>query len=904
MVHTGTKFFGFACYVLFILNGISGFSQTQPSKVTGVVSDQFGSLPGAKIEIAGTSISTSTDVNGFFELLLPTGSYNIQASFVMYSSQSEDVSLQPGDSVHIEYLLKSGFTIDEQVAVGSRSKPRTLLETTVPIDIIPQQSINMTNQVELGQIMHFLEPSFHSTHQTISDGTDHIDPATLRGLGPDQVLVLINGKRRHTSSLLNVNGTIGRGTVGTDLNAIPYSAIDRIEILRDGAASQYGSDAIAGVINIILKEQTGVNKVDGYVGTNKEGDGQLAFYNANIGFDVGDGGFANFTLEFRDREATNRSGAYTGNVYQTNDNSSDQELIQNRNFFNHTGFDEERVMEVGHSSARNISFFFNAELPVSNTIDVYANGGRNYRNGSAAGFYRFPKDSSRIVSSLYPDGFSPKIETDIRDGSITIGLKGIKNNWNIDISNTNGINELDFNITNSNNASLGTTSPTEFYAGGFLYSQNATNFDVSRTMNWLQGVNVAFGVELRLENYQILAGEDASWGNGMDSVLVGGRYVNSESGAQVFPGFRPENALSEFRTNSSWYFDIESKFTDRILIGTSGRYESYSDFGDQATWKLSGRYRLLEGTSLMMGYATGFRAPSLHQVHFNSISTQFPSGQPREVATLDNKTAVSAFDIDPLKPELSRHISAGVVSRINSKLSLSVNYYRISIDDRIVLSGSFSEGLASILQPLGVDVAQFFTNAIDTKTSGVEFSLYYKNSFGKGQLSSDLRANFNQTLLDGGIQASGALVGNETTLFNREEIGRIEEGQPSYKIILRNSIKRNKFTVALNGTLFGRVAYRHPDDGNASNWLLNEETNEVESRDQVFKPKLVTDLAITWNLHQNTRFTIGGNNIFDVYPDRHTHSGNISNGRFVYSRRVQQFGVRGAHYFARLSVSI
>lgn len=887
---------------IFLLLSFGTHGQT--AIVTGTASDQFGDLPGSKIEVLGTSISTSTDVNGVFQLILPAGSYSIQASFVMYSSELKTVELNPGDSIHLEYILKSGFTIDEEVSVGSRSKPRTLLETTVPIDIIPHQDLRSTNQVELGQILHYIVPSFHSTHQTISDGTDHIDPATLRGLGPDQVLVLINGKRRHTSSLLNVNGTIGRGTVGTDFNAIPYSSIDRIEILRDGAAAQYGSDAISGVINIILKEQTGVNQMDAYLGTNTEGDGELAFYNANIGFDIGNGGFANFTLEFRDRNATNRSGSYTGPVYINSNNSLDQSLINSRDFFNQTGYTDQRVMQVGHSEARNLSFFFNSELPISENISVYAHGGRNYRNGSAAGFYRFPKDSSRIVSSLYPDGFSPQIHTDIRDGSITFGLKGIKNNWNVDISNTNGINELDFNITNSNNASLGTASPTEFFSGGFSYHQNTTNFDVSRTMNWLKGVNIAFGVELRIENYQIEAGEEASWVNGMDTVFTSSGPVIGEPGAQVFPGFQPENELSEFRTNSSWYVDIESKLTDKLLIGTAGRYESYSDFGNQATWKLSGRYKVAKGTSATLGVATGFRAPSLHQVHFNSISTQFSGGLPQEVATLDNKSAVSAFGIEALKPEISNHISAGLVSRIVTNLSLSINYYMIRIEDRIVLSGSFGDGFESILTPLNVDEAQFFTNAIDTKTSGIEATAYYKALVGNGEWSSNLSVNFTRTKLDGAVKVAGPLVGQEDILFSREEIARIEKGQPSHKIVFRNSYKRGKYSINLNNTFFGKVTYLHPSDGDPANWQFNELTGEMESRDQVFSSKIITDLSFTWNFNAVTSLTLGGNNILDIYPDAHSHSSNISDGRFVYSRRVQQFGVRGAHYFIRFALNL
>lgn len=886
--------------LLFLLFS-SAYSQS--AVITGVVEDQFGSLPGANVKIEGTSISTSTDVNGFFSLELKPGEYDVSSSFVMYAPSFQTVRLGTQDSVHLTYLLKSGLTVEEEVSVGTRSKSRKVFETTVPVDVIPLQTIRNGAQVELGQILQYAAASFHSTHQTIADGTDHIDPATLRGLGPDQVLVLINGKRRHTSSLLNVNVTVGRGSVGTDFNTIPYAAIERVEILRDGAAAQYGSDAIAGVVNIVLKKQTGVTQVDGYMGTNTEGDGEMVYYNANMGFDIADGGFTNITLEFRDRGATNRSGAYDGAVYLNDNIEADLESIESRDFFSQTGYTGKRVMEVGHAAARNLSFFFNSEMPLSNKISLYAHGGRNFRNGSAAGFYRFPKDSSRTVHSLYPDGFSPRILTDIVDGSLSTGLKGEKNDWFLDVSYTNGLNELDFNIINSNNASMGAASPTEFYSGGFTYTQNTMNFDISRTMPWLKGVHVAFGTEMRIERFEIKAGDDSSWENTGDSLLVGGRYISLEPGAQVFPGFKPENELSEFRTNNSWYIDFESKLSKQLLIGTAARYESYSDFGDQGTWKLSSRYKVKDWLSINAGSSTGFRAPSLHQVYFNSISTQASNDQLVEVATLSNERAVSTFGIETLKPELSNHLSAGITSILSPNLSISASYYSIKIEDRIILSGSFDEGFEDILAPLNVDKAQFFTNAVNTKTQGIDVNINYIIDFEGAELTNSLMANFTMTDVTDEIKATGKLIGEEDQLFDRAEIARLEEAQPEYKLILRSFLKKNRYSVSLNNTLFGSVTYIHAGDEDPNNWVLNELSGEVESRDQTFRPKLVTDLSYTYEFTEQIKLTIGGHNVLNVYPDRHTHSANIEDGRFIYSRRVQQFGVKGAHYFVRFSLN-
>ncbi|MEM7549449.1 MAG: TonB-dependent receptor [Bacteroidota bacterium] len=913
-------------FCLAVISGISGFGVrmrklivlaitfyiiltkgvfAQDTFITGTVSDKFGNLPGARIAVEGTTISTSSDVNGKFVLEIDPGEYTIKASFVLYLTQEQQVFASSGDSINIDFVLESTFSIDEEAFVGSRSRPRSLLETTVPIDIIAQDRMSNSPQVELGQILHYSAPSFNSTRQTIADGTDHIDPATLRGLGPDQVLVLINGKRRHSSSLLNVNGTLGRGSVGTDFNAIPFGAVDRIEILRDGAAAQYGSDAIAGVVNIVLKEQTGVTEIDAQVGTNTEGDGETAYFNGNVGFDIGDGGFVNFTAEYRDREATNRSGNYTGPVYFNNNPAQDLALIQSRDFFRQTGFDDQRVMEIGNSAARNVSFFVNAEFPLSRVISLYAHGGRNFRNSEAAGFYRFPRDSSQVVQSLYPDGFSPRIRTDIQDDAITIGVRGLKNGWNLDFSNTTGMNEFDFNVLNSNNASLGDASPTEFFSGGFIYRQNVTNFNVSRTLNWLQGVNLAFGAEFRIENYEILAGEEASWINGQDTLFTENGAIARVPGAQVFPGFQPENELDEFRTNNAWYLDMESKLNDKLLVGAAARYETYSDFGDQATWKLSGRYELTDEISVSAGVASGFRAPSLHQVFFSNISIQFVDNEALRVGTFNNESTVAAaFGIDELKPEISRHISAGVVARPMKNLSITLDYYTIFIDDRIVLSGRFEEGNEDILAPLNVGAAQFFTNAIDTRTIGIDLVATYRESIGRGEFFTSLAGNFTNTKLDGPIQTSDALAGDEDILFNREEVSRIEVIQPNFKVISQSSYKLGKLSANLNHTLFGRVRFIDPNDGDPSNWPLNTLTGAIESRDQTFNPKIVTDLILSWQFNSNFRASIGGHNIFNIYPDEHTHSENTSLGRFRFSRRAQQFGVAGARVFLKASLTL
>jgi len=879
---------------------LNTFAQDRAT-ITGLVSDQFGTLPGAKISIEGTNLNTSTDVNGIYTINLEEGDYVVTANFVMYNSVSKSITVKVGETATLDFILETGFSIDQPVSLGSRAQPKSSLRTTAPVDIISPQDLTNATQIELSHILHYLVPSFHSTNQTISDGTDHIDPATLRGLGPDQVLVLVNGKRRHNSALLNVNGTVGRGTVGTDFNAIPVASVERIEILRDGATSQYGSDAIAGVVNIILKKQVEVIDIVGRVGVNSEGDGQTSYFSANFGFDIGDKGFINITGEYRSTEATNRAGNYTGPVY-SNTPSEDALLINNNNFFSTTGYDKQQIMEIGSAKTQNLAISFNGELPISETTSFYFNGGRNYREGKAKGFYRLPKDEDRVVLELFPNGFSPQILTDIQDDAVTAGFKGVKNNWDIDFSHSIGKNALDYTVNNSNNASLGIASPKTFYSGGFMYQQSTSNLDISRTYDWLHGINIAFGAELRVENYQIIAGEEASYIDGGSTYVDAfGDEQPSIPGAQVFPGFQPENELSRFRTNSAGYIDIETNVSEKLLIKTAARYESYNDFGGQLIWKVSGRYRVNDALGIRSGISTGFRAPSLHQVYFQNISSQFINGEIIQVGTFNNESAVAqeAFKIQNLKPELSRHYSLGVNGKLQDNFSFTLDYYYIKIKDRIVLSGRFDEGYETILEPFNVGAAQFFTNAIDSRTTGLDAAVQYKTTLSSGKLDASLAANFNKTKVIGDIKVSESLVGQEDVLFNREEIARVESAQPNYKFNNLLSYEFDNYKIVLGNTFFGDVTFMHPEDGNPDNWVLNEFSGQVETRDQKFTPKLVTDLAFSYKVSSTLEFTLGGNNIFNVYPDKHTHSANIDNGNFVYSRRVQQFGVDGSNFYFR-----
>lgn len=803
----------------------------------------------------------------------------------------------------------AGVSVDELFKLvheteGVRSgKVRTQLLSAIPVEVYTSELIENSGQVELGQVLQFLSPAFHSAHQTIADGTDNFDPSSLRGLAPDQMLVLINGKRRHSSSYLHVNGTFGRGTVGTDFNTIPVSAIERIEIFKDGAAAQYGSDAIAGVINIVLKEKT--EKIHAHIesGITKQGDGERLKLAFDKGVELKNGGFINVAGELFSRGMVNRSGNYTGTVYG---DSRDNNLSD---FFAQVPFDDHRVMSIGSAALNSINIFVNSSFALSEEIDFYSFGGFSIRQSEAPGFYRFPKEDHKVVLNLYPNGFSPSLLTNVIDKSFSVGLKTEKNGWTIDFNNTIGANTFELSVENANNASMGMASPTSAFSGGFNYWQNLTGLNIIKPLKIGQiSAFLAFGAEYRVENYRIVEGETASWKDGGDTSPTNSGE-SRQIGFQYYPGFRPENVLSRYRTNSAIYADAEIDLTKKWMLELASRYESYSDFGNNLSWKVATRYRFAEWFTLRGSASTGFRAPSLPQIYYNRISTQFLNDQAVQVVNFNNESSVvRTFGIEPLKPELSKNLSVGITSRISEYWAFTVDGYLIGITDRIVMSGRFKASddpaYAAILDPLNVSQAQFFTNAIDTKTRGIDFILTYNKEFGFSKLLISAGANFAQTRLDGQIKTTPMLQGKEDILFNREEVSRIEALLPQENFVLNAVFQYKKMTFTLRNTYLGEVKYVHPDDGDPANWQYNELTNRTESRDQTFSPKLITDIAAAYQITDYAKLRLGINNFFDVYPDKHKHSANISEGKFVYSRRVQHFNVNGIFFYLRLAFEL
>ncbi|NNK19653.1 MAG: TonB-dependent receptor, partial [Flavobacteriaceae bacterium] len=724
------------------------------SQITGTVKDEDGTpLPGASVVKKGTQVGTTTDFDGNFSIEAIIGDRLI-VSYIGFEPKEVQVN-----STIMAITLVSGVQLAEVVITGSRNPNRTATESTVPIDVIDVKELaTAAPQVNLNQILNYVAPSFTSNTQTISDGTDHIDPASLRGLGPDQVLVLINGKRRHTSSLINVNGTFGRGSVGTDLNAIPTAAIQRIEVLRDGAAAQYGSDAIAGVINIILNRTvdellinvtTGANFSENANNQTGGVDGATTNIAGSYGIPMGDnGGYLTLSGDFDVRQEYSRMNEWEGdvfNLYNTVERFAqadgadlslllDDDVTDVLQYANAAGIDTQGAttkaelqpilsadnttaelaarglersdfnMRVGQSALRGGRFFANFSLPLDdNGTEIYSFAGLSSRTGNSAGFYRLP-NQSRTYTPAYFNGFLPEINSNIKDQSISVGIKGMIGDWNVDLSNTYGKNSFLYVIGNTYNASLQNASPTTFDAGGFSFSQNTANLDVSKFYDDVfSGLNVAFGSEYRLENYTIVPGEEASYAqytaNGEVITLASQQpavdfFDNSRpGGSQVFPGFSPNNALERERSSVAGYLDLEADFTESFLASFATRYENYSDFGSTMNFKLATRIKASDNLNIRGAVNSGFRAPSLHQLNFNSTSTIFDNlGNPQEVGTFSNDSkAASLLGIPELKQEISKSVSLGLTSKIPSaNLTVTVDGYFVKIDDRVVYTGQFS----------------------------------------------------------------------------------------------------------------------------------------------------------------------------------------------------------------------
>lgn len=848
---------------------------------------------------------------------------------------------------------------DQIIVTGTRRADRVLADSPVPVDVLSAESLSRTGLTETARALRDLVPSFNFPQPSITDGTDVIRPATLRGLGPDQTLVLINGKRRHLSALLNINGSVGRGTQAVDINLIPSVAIGRVEVLRDGAAAQYGSDAIAGVINFQLndaregarltasyggyrgrvegvEEVTGVRLSggqpvllpDGNLALDttgkdrKSNDGELLTIAGNIGLPLGAEGFVNISAEYRDRQPTNRAGYDPRRQYNVT-------LAQG---YDPREFTFNRLSHrYGDAKTEDVAVIINAGIPLDARVDAYAFATWGDRNGESAGFYRRNNDNRNVIA-IYPDGFLPLITTEMRDYALTGGLRGELGGIDFDLSMSYGRNKFDFRIINSLNASLGRNSPTEFDSGGLRYSQWMVNLDLSRAVELSERVSllIAGGAEYRRETFRVRPGEPDSYRAG--PVRVGENNPQftgaagsafAAPGAQVFPGFQPivggvdvtqENA----RENVSLYLEGDLDIGERINLQLAGRFEDYSDFGSDWNGKAAGRFEVVDGIALRGAVSTGFRAPGLAQQFFAAAATNNIGGVLVDAVTLPNANPVArALGSTPLKAETSVSLSAGAVATIVPRLTLTVDWYRIDIDDRIILTDNIAatrdaagnptgsdpgRTVAQILNNAGftaISAARYFFNGIDTRTQGLDVTANWRADLGGlGRLGLTAAYNRNKTRITGRNDLPGAL--NQVpgiVLFGRLESLRIEKGQPRDKINLGADWDWRFLGATIRTNRYGEVLSPGAD-------LFN---------DVVLEPRWVTDVELRVMPWDKLELAIGSNNVFDVYPTvnpvgqgRDPITGatrNFSvNNYFLPFSSFSPFGFNGRFVYARASL--
>jgi len=771
---------------------------------------------------------------------------------------------------------------------GSRASNRSAAETAVPVDIINQEMIEATGAVEVGRLLQKLAPSFNFPQSFVSDGTDLIWPASLRGMGPDQVLVLVNGKRRHQQALVNVQQSIGRGSAGTDINTIPISAIERIEILRDGASAQYGSDAIAGVINIILKSQSEGGSVSAEYGKTYEGDGRTYKVAANAGFKLG-GGFVNLTGEYVDRGETNRAGPDSLRV-------SPPRVTQ----------------RIGDAATKSGLFWVNGAVPIGR-MELYFFGGASNREGNSSGFFRSAGDG-RTIPALYPAGFLPTLLTTTDDYSLAVGLRGdITRSWTYDLSINRGFNQFEFATSNSANVSWyyeprsggGTfaDTPTSSKDGTLRFKQWSANFDVKGTADWGIGREpfaLAAGLETRQDGYQIVAGDPVSYTYGRTNnpriFIPNQTGAAAAPGIQGFPGFSPATEVDGKRHSVGVYGDAEAALTSSLLLGAALRFEDYSDAGTNTTGKLSLRLQATPQLAFRGSVSNGFRAPSVQQQFFSQVSTTLGSqGVLTDTVTARQGSELTRqLGIQPLKQETSRSGAVGFVFQGREGLHLTADIYRIDVKDRIVFSSDIlPEGPASctnpaicpvrvILRSLNVGAATFFTNAADTKTVGADIVGQYTMRFGGAKLQLDATYSYNKTTITH-IRSQSSVIPIDV-LFDQTQRTLLEEGLPHH----RGSL----------GGIYSAGAWRF---GVTNNYYGEVSGQGFTGVKQTWGAKWLTDVSVNYRINKNLDVTVGGNNVFDVYPDKWTDAAGFPLNAlgFTYGWETLPFGLNGASYYVR-----
>ena len=780
--------------------------------------------------------------------------------------------------------------VDEIVVTGTRTVGRSRLDSVAPVDVISGEVLTRQGAgTELAAALAATAPAINFPRPAISDGSDHVRPATLRGLAPDQTLVLINGQRGHVGALVNVNGALGRGSTAFDLNTIPAITLGNVEVLRDGASAQYGADAIAGVINLRLRQSDhggGLTAVYGTYdtefdtarGSHERRDGEQTSLSGWIGLPLFGDGFLTLSGEIQEREPTNRSD-YAAPASTSNNSSTTV------------------IGRFGDPKTTAQSVWFNAGKPLENGWEGYAFGGYQHRDSESAATARAFNNANNVVA-IYPNGFLPMIGAAIDDYNLFGGVKGEAGGIDWDFSVGWGRNELEYNTFNSLNASYGAASQTSFDSGGLAYDQLTVSIDGVKQVeaNLYEPLNVAFGVEYRREAFEVHAGEPTSYNKGP---------LNAGAGAQGFPGFQPSNEVDEDRSNVAAYIDLEGKFSESVTIGVAARYEDYSDFGDTLTGKLSARWDANEHFALRGAISTGFKAPALQQQFFSYVATNLVTTVVGGVPVTSlvqagsfrvNDPVAIALGSAPLRPEDSTNFSGGFVLR-NGGFELTADAYRIDIDDRIIYSETLgltrpSQSAATtnatliLLAPFGVTGARFFLNGVDTTTNGVDIVARYRTEQDFGQLTFTGAANFNSTEIVGlpEIPSTVAVPTSPGYLFDTANQASFTDGTPKRKFVGSVDWTSGDFSATARATYYGDV-------------LVANNTSSLNY--QVGDATLI-DLEGRYTFPIGVTAAVGVNNLTDEYPNFTPAAINGGTGSVGFPS-FSPYGFNGRFLFARVS---
>ena len=866
--------------------------------VSGTVTDNKGiPLIGANVLVKGTSVGTITDVDGNFSLDVPEGATTLEITYAGYTDMDVDIST----TSQVLVTLTEGVALDQVTVLGSRGKSRTNVDRPVPIDIISTAELNATGQTDIAQSLHYTAPSFSAVKFGINDLAPLIDPATLRGLAPDQTLLLVNGKRRHKVSFFSLNHGVGKGQLGNDINAIPSAAVKRVEILRDGAAAQYGSDAMAGVMNMQLNDASEGGSIRFYSGTaytqpkyddlgsnadlsgqNIYGDdyisdGKTFTASANFGLKWGEEGYLNTTLKYHTNEAYDRSGFYTHGAgwYPDDPDLTDAEnQAADDQLRKINGIDYDRAV-LGAAENTNYGIFINAGRPINDVWDFYTFGG--YTNKEVIGgiFSRAAARTDRSALDIFPNGFNPETPSILTDHQMVAGVKGdLGAGWNIDLSLQNSANNLDLYNRNTVNPSLGSASPTQFYTGSLNVSQTVFNVDASKSFG---NTTLALGLERRHETFTQSQGQVESWVAG--PLATKGKDVGS-TGRE---GYSDRTDGSWDRNNTGFYAEVESDITDAFLLGAAVRLENYSDFGSDLSYKVASRYKLTDKIGVRGSVNRSFRAPSLAQLHYSNFAQIAFDDEGNSVVTpflpIRDALVQEAFGITELQPETSFDIALGVTAELSPRFTITADVYQISIEDRIIVSGGIPAAGFSQFDGAGYDEINIFTNAVNTTTQGLDFVADYKHTFNNSnRLNLTLAANFNKTKVDD-FNLPAAFENRQDDLIDDRDIVFLTDGIPNQKIIFSLGYNMGKTGIRLRATNFGQVIDAREGD------------DTTESGFQEFSPKTIVDLSFSYQLTNGLSLSAGVNNLLDTYPDM-LLSPNVR-GEVIYSRRTNQFGTQG-----------